>query len=235
MRYLGILFAAILFTAVNTSAQVNTTEGLSLGSPSFETVIVPPPAETPTSVGPVAIAPGNTGAPVTLSLAPAATADPPQLVQGVFENYAWQAYIGYTYVRFYEVPLVTQNTNGFSYGMVYYFLDWLGADGEFDATHLTQDNYGGWLLIGAGGPRFRWSAPRGLEVWGHVLAGYSHFTPQTAYGDQHAFAYEAGGGLDINAHHRRLAYRIEADMIGTRYFSTYQYSPKVSVGVVFKF
>jgi hypothetical protein len=233
MRYLGLLFGAILFCALNTSAQENTPNSFSLGVPSFETVIVPPPANSPASIGPVAVAPGIAGTPATLSLAP--TADPPQLVQGVFETYSWQAYIGYSYIRFYEIPSLTQNTNGFSYGMVYYFTDWFGADGEFDATHLTQDNFGGWLLMGAGGPRFRWSAPRGLEVWGHVLGGYSHFTPQTAYGDQHAFAYEAGGGLDINAHHRRLAYRIEADMIGTRYFSTYQYSPKVSMGIVFKF
>lgn len=233
MRYLGLLVAAILFCGLNSSAQVNTPNSLQLGVPSIESVIVPPAANSPASVGPVAVAPGITGTPVTLSLAPAA--DPPQLVQGVFETYSWQAYIGYSYIRFYEIPSITQNTNGFSYNMVYYFTDWFGADGEFDATHLTQDKVGGWLLIGAGGPRFRWSAPRGLEVWGHVLGGYSHFTPQTAFGPQHALAYEAGGGLDINAHHRRLAYRIEADMIGTRYFNTYQYSPKVSMGIVFKF
>jgi hypothetical protein len=74
-----------------------------------------------------------------------------------------------------------------------------------------------------------------MEVWGHVMGGYSHFKPETSFGADHAPAFEVGGGVDIAAHRGRLSYRVEADMVGTRYFSTYQYSPKVSVGVVFKF
>jgi hypothetical protein len=162
-------------------------------------------------------------------------ADPPQYVQSVYETYRWQAYVGYEYLRFYEVPAITKNSNGFMYSMVYYLKDWIGLDGELNATHLSQYNTGGWFLLGAGGPRFRWSAPRGLEVWGHVMGGYSHFKPETAFGADHAPAFEVGGGVDIAAHRGRLSYRVEADMVGTRYFSTYQYSPKVSVGVVFKF
>jgi hypothetical protein len=81
----------------------------------------------------------------------------------------------------------------------------------------------------------RWSAPRGLELWAHGLVGASHYTPQTAYGNQGAFAYEVGGGLDVTGHHRRFAYRFEANMIGTKYFNTYQVSPMGAAGVVFKF
>lgn len=162
-------------------------------------------------------------------------ADPPQYVQSVYETYRWQAYVGYSYLRFYEVPTITRNTNGFMYSMVYYLKDWIALDGEFDATHLNQFNTGGWLLLGLGGGRFRWSGPRGLEVWGHAMGGYSHFTPQTAFGSEHAPAFEVGGGVDLNGRRGRLGYRVEADMVGTRYFNTYQYSPKVSVGVIIKF
>jgi hypothetical protein len=173
--------------------------------------------------------------PASSPASPAVAPEPPQYVQSVYETYRWQAYVGYEYLRFYEVPNLTVNTNGFVYGLVYYLKDWIGLDGELNATHLHELNTGGWLLLAAGGPRFRWSGPRGVELWGHVMGGYSHLTPQTAFGDEHAPAFEAGGGVDINTRHRRFAYRVEADLVGTRYFSTYQYSPKVSVGMVIKF
>ena len=158
----------------------------------------------------------------------------PQDVTSVFENYAWQAYVGYSYMRFFELPNVTKNTNGFNFGLVYYFKNHIGLDGEFQGDHLHQAGYGGWFLFGGGGGRFRWSLPRNTEIWAHGLVGESHFTPQTANGPQHAFAYELGGGLDLNFK-PRLALRVAADAMCTRYFSTYQFSPKASAGIVFKF
>jgi hypothetical protein len=67
------------------------------------------------------------------------------------------------------------------------------------------------------------------------LFGYAHETPQTIFGSTSALAYTLGGGIDIGARNRRFAYRISADMVGSRFFSTYQYSPKISVGIVYKF
>jgi hypothetical protein len=229
MRYAAFLIGSLLFMAMNAGAQVNVANTgdtfsqvslLTASGNSFSLPVLPP-----------------TPAVITATPAPATTvnADPPQNVQSVYETFHWQAYVGYEYIRFYEVPAVTVNTNGFMYSMVYYLKDWIGLDGELDVTHLNELNTGGWLLVGAGGPRFRWSGPRGLELWGHAMGGYSHFTPQTAFGDGHAPAFELGGGVDYNPHYRRLAYRAEADMVATHYFSTYQYSPKLSVGVVIKF
>jgi hypothetical protein len=229
MRYVALLIGSILCMAMNAGAQVNVANTgetfsqvslLTASGNSFALPVLPP-----------------TPAGITATPAPATTvnADPPQYVQSVYETYHWQAYVGYEYIRFYEVPAVTVNTNGFMYSMVYYLKDWIGLDGELDVTHLNELNTGGWLLVGAGGPRFRWSGPRGLELWAHAMGGYSHFTPQTAFGDGHAPAYELGGGVDYNPHYRRFAYRAEADMVATRYFNTYQYSPKLSVGLVIKF
>jgi hypothetical protein len=231
MRHAAFLIGSVLFIAINAGAQVNvantapvdTFSQVSLLTPagnSFNLPALPAPASLIAS---------------TPATGTSVEADPPQYVQSVYETYRWQAYVGYEFTRFYEVPAITKNTNGFMYSMVYYLKDWIGLDGELNATHLNQFNTGGWLLVGAGGPRFRWSAPRGLEVWGHAMGGYSHFTPQTAFGNDHAPAFEVGGGVDLNAHRGRLSYRVEADMLGTRYFNTYQYSPKVSVGVVIKF
>jgi hypothetical protein len=230
MRHSSILCGAVLFFAVNVSAQINVVNPPA--SDAFPQVALLAPSASPFGFGalPAAAPVGIIGT----SAAGAPLAEPPQLVQSVYETYRWQAYIGYEYLRFYQVPAVTLNTNGFTYSMVYYLKDWVGADGEFDATHLNEFRTGGWLLLGMGGARFRWSAPRGLELWAHVLGGYSHFTPQTAFGNEHAPAYEAGGGIDIRFR-PRFSYRVEADMVGTHYFSTYQYSPKVTMGLVIKF
>jgi hypothetical protein len=230
MRHASFLIGAVLLLAINVSAQINVVNPPA--SDAFPQVALLAPSASPFGFGPLpAAAPaGITGT----SAAGAPLAEPPQQVQSVYETYNWQAYIGYEYLRYYQVPAVTLNTNGFTYSMVYYLKNWVGADGEFDATHLNEFNTGGWLLLGMGGARFRWAAPRGLELWAHVLGGYSHFTPQTAFGNEHAPAYEAGGGVDIRFR-PRFAYRIEADMVGTHYFNTYQYSPKVTMGLVIKF
>jgi hypothetical protein len=231
MRHAGFLIGSILFIAMNAGAQINAAN--TAPAEPFSQVSLLTPSENSFNF-PVLPAPEGliTATPRALTNV---EADPTQYVQSVYETYRWQAYVGYEYLRFYEVPAITKNSNGFMYSMVYYLKDWIGLDGELNATHLNQYNTGGWFLLGAGGPRFRWSAPRGMEVWGHVMGGYSHFKPETSFGADHAPAFEVGGGVDIAAHRGRLSYRVEADMVGTRYFSTYQYSPKVSVGVVFKF
>jgi hypothetical protein len=230
MRYASFLIGAVLLLAINVNAQINVVNPPA--SDAFPQVALLAPSANPFGFGAL---PGAAPAVITGSSATGVPfAEPPQQVQSVYETYSWQAYIGYEYLRYYQVPAVTLNTNGFTYSMVYYIRDWVGADGEFDATHLNEFNTGGWLLLGMGGARFRWSAPRGLELWAHVLGGYSHFTPQTAFGNEHAPAYEAGGGVDIRFR-PRFAYRIEADMVGTHYFNTYQYSPKVTMGLVIKF
>jgi hypothetical protein len=177
------------------------------------------------------------------ALAAAVTSDPssrstdqePQ-VQGVFKTYNWQATAGYTFFRFYEVPGVAVNMNGLNLGMAYYpGGHWIGADGEFIGAWGSAFGENAKYVQAMGGPRFRWSLPRGLEVWGHGLVGGAHEQPQTIFGSRGAFAYEVGGGLDFNIHGSRFAYRTSANLVGTRFFSTYQYSPNVSAGIVFKF
>ncbi len=242
MRPIVILFALVFLVAVNVGAQTSSSDSQPLLPASY--FALPAAADASVSTVTLTSSPGSenlvttntaTGlAPSTpLSLMPAAPA-PPQDVASVFQTYAWQAYFGYTFFRFYELPHITQNTNGFNYGMVYYLNNLFGLEGEFDATHGNQSGVSAWFVAGYGGPRVRWSAHRGIELWAHALIGYSHFTPQTAAGPQHALAYEFGGGADL-PFHPRWAIRVSGDAVGTRYFSTYQFSPKGSVGLVFKF
>ena len=160
---------------------------------------------------------------------------PPQSVYGVFQEYNFEIYAGYTFYRFYELPNITQNLNGFNVSMQYYINNWFGVDGEFASGWGSQGAYTAHSCFGGGGPRFRWAAGRGIEVWGHGMVGGSCFNLQTAYGGKAALSYQVGAGLDINAHHHRWAYRIAGDMVGTTFFNTYQYNPKISAGIVFKF
>jgi hypothetical protein len=159
----------------------------------------------------------------------------PQGVQGVFANYDWQAYAGFTYVRFFEVPGTEVNTAGLNFGVVYYVKEWLGAEGEFTGAFGSQLGCNARFLMGLGGVRVRHAMSRGIEVWAHALAGGAHYSPQTAYGKEGAFGYEVGSGVDINARRKRLAYRFAVDAAGTNFFGTYQVSPKVSAGIVYKF
>ena len=111
----------------------------------------------------------------------------------------------------------------------------LGAEGSLTTTFGSISGERSDFVFAGGGPRFRWSAPRGIELWAHGLVGGANFGPRIAGFGQDSLGYELGGGIDISAHRERLAYRFEADMIGTRLYRVTQYSPKLSVGIVFKF
>lgn len=239
MRQIAILFALVFLVAVNAGAQTSASNSQPLLPSSYFAL----PAAADASVNAVTLTPSPFAASANTSTAlppstplslMAATPAPPQEVASVFQTYSWQAYFGYTFFRFYELPHITQNLNGFNYGMVYYFNNWFGVEGEFDAAHGTQSGASAWFVAGYGGPRFRWSARRGIELWAHALVGGSHFVPQTAAGSQNAIAYQFGGGADL-PFHPRWAIRLAGDALGTRYFGTYQFGPKFEAGVVFKF
>jgi hypothetical protein len=241
MKQTVFLCAAILLIAVGANAQAVSGDSLPV-APVAATAASAAAADTNSTLDAANHAPAADAN--AAALAAAVTSDPsskstdqePQ-VQGVFKNYNWQATAGYTFFRFYELPGVTVNMNGINLGMVYYPGGrWIGADGEFVGGWGSALGGNARYVQGMGGPRFRWSAPRGLELWGHGLLGRANSLPQTSFGGrQGAFAYEVGGGLDFNIHGSRFAYRMSANLVGTRFFSTYQYSPNVSGGIVFKF
>jgi len=239
MKQTAFLFAAILLLAASAGAQANPDNSLPLAPVAPEAAAAAAPSAP--SLFATDAAPSPSGASADGMAATGASSsnskDQQPSVSSVFQTYNWQATAGYTFFRFYVVPHVTDNMNGINLGLQYYpGGKWYAADGEFVGAWGTNYGIGGTKYVqGMGGGRVRWSAPRGLEVWGHVLVGGSHFLPQTSLGSSGAFAYEAGGGVDLNIHQRRFAYRVSANMVGTRYFGTYQYSPNVSIGVVFKF
>jgi hypothetical protein len=234
MKRIAFLLGIILILASSAPAQVKLASLPAAGPLAPTLAVAAPPAHALFAYSPAEGA--AIDGPGPSAFASSAPAEPPQGVYGVFQSFEWQAYAGYTFFRFYEVPNITQNMSGFNLSMAYYPRGgWIAADGELVAAFGSQAGVTSKFALGMGGVRFRWSAPRAVELWVHGLAGGSHFVPQTPYGGQSAFAYEAGGGIDIDAHHHRMAYRVQGDMVGTRYFGTYQYSPRISAGIVYKF
>jgi opacity protein-like surface antigen len=238
MRYVAFLLGLVVLGAGTAGAQLNASNYTLIPPPAFSSsvnltdpAVALPAAPAPSLAYTLTSAPASDPNPFLL---PAAPAPKPQDVTSVFENYSWQAYLGYTYMRFYELPSITKSTNGYNFGIVYYITNHWGVDGEFQGSYLHQGGTDGWFLFAGGGPRFRWALPRNVEIWAHGLGGWSHFTPQTAAGFQQAAAWEVGGGLDF-AFKPRWSLRVSADCMGTRYFDTYQFSPKASGGIVFKF
>ncbi len=235
MKYISVLLGGLLFVAVNAGGQANFGDSVALASPAFMTYAVAPGTPA-TPASPAASSPAIFAAPAFASpAAPALPAAMPQDVQGVFEKYSWDVYAGYTFFRFYEVPGTISNMNGGNASAVYWYRDWLGADAEVAATYGSQPGQNSWLVFGGIGPRVRYVGPKGIDVWAHAMIGGMWITPQTPYGGQGALAGLAGVGVDLNGHHRHAALRVAIDGIASRFFNTYQISPKASVGIVYKF
>ena len=188
MRHFAFLCGAVLILAHGAGAQLNLASPLLPGSPLA--VIVAAPAADPAA---------------TPAWALSAPAEPPQGVYGVFQDFNFQAYAGYTFFRFYALPNLTENMNGLNFSVVYYpHGHRIGADGEIIAAFGSAAGVSSKFVSGVGGARYRRSGPRGLEVWAHGLVGGAHFLPQTPYGGLNAFSLELGGGVRrvnlVNAH-----------------------------------
>jgi hypothetical protein len=119
--------------------------------------------------------------------------------------------------------------------MAYFFKERMAAEGLIDGGVGSQNGQTAKSVFSGGGLRYRIPGPRALELWIHADAGVAHFSPTTTFGGDAAFGYELGGGVDFNAHHQKLAYRFGADLLGSTFYGTYQISPKLSAGIVYKF
>jgi hypothetical protein len=253
MRQAAFLLGAVVFFAgiagaqstagskpVADSAAVNgapVSEGYSAPQ-LFATAANPPDAAAGTSSAAPSSSSDPAGNPsgAVADSAPAQDSQKQSSVQSVFPQNTWEAYVGYTFLHFNIANGYSKNTNGLNLAVEYYphAGSW-GLDAESIATFGSAENQLLRLWTGMGGGRYRFAAPRGLEIWGHGLIGGAKFVPQTPLGGQTGFAFDLGGGVDVGAFNHRLAFRFAGDLVATRFFGTEQYNPKLSAGVVFKY
>ncbi len=241
MKYASCTCALVLLFALGARAQDSAVSP----SPSFAGANIPESGVTATAAP-------NGGAPrgfasaqllpdasfgETAGTSAASSGSPaPQIgVVNVEPSFSYQAYVGYTFVRVYAFPAREVNRNGLDLSLSYFIKRGLfGFEGAFTGAFGSVANQPSDFAFYGGGPRFRVSGPRGLELWAHGLAGDAHFGPRVSGYGQDGVTYEVGGGVDIKAT-QRFAYRLEADMIGTKLYNTSQYSPKISAGIIYKF
>lgn len=237
MRYLGVLIGAILLAAMQAGAQGNVSGSLLLepsSGASFHAADLPAVvANTTTFPSSELATPEFSG---LYPAAPAANqAASPEEIKGVFGDYSTQVFAGFTYFPFYKVPGTVENMPGADISMAYYLKYLVAADVEGFGTIGSNNGKTTHFVFFGAGPRVRYVTGRGPEFWAHALVGFAHSGPETVYINSTGFAFEAGGGVDFGMPHRRWVYRVQGDMVGTRLFGTYQYSPKVAAGIVFKF
>jgi hypothetical protein len=155
----------------------------------------------------------------------------------------WQVAVGYQYNR---INLLGSpfNTDGLNVTVTRFFGRWFGVDGQlgtgfFGNTGATSNppNLGVNSLFVGGGPRLAYRSRSRIEPWIHVVVGLQDFRfTQTAgvLGSNHALGGVGGGGLDY-ALGPHLALRGEADVLETRFFSTYQRHFQAIGGFVLNF
>ena|ERR1700722_7898439 len=230
MKHVAFLFGVILISASCASAQATSQSSGLFGSPFAGTMAITSATNTPTAF------PSASDLPAAAVPASPSASEPQQPgVQSVYQKYPFQLYGGYTFVRFNATSNTSVNRNGFSAAAAYFYKDsFFGVEGDLTATFGTLQGYSSKFLIASGGPRVRWSGPRGIEYWGHGLVGGAHFTPRTALGSQGAFAFRVGGGVDFNFS-THLSARAGVDLLGTHFFNRNQNSPLISGGIVYKF
>lgn len=256
MRYFGMLLATILLFAFGAGAQINPENVQLVSSPfakgSLATTLEPLDATGPwlsvstpalRASGPVAVSSAGTESSSTESV-DISNPPPQESVSGVRVLYYTQISGGYTFFHFREGFGTSQSLNGFNIAMQQYLPNHphLGLDGEYFAALGSLGPGAGCasdcrkvLQFGGGGVRYRRAEPRGIQVFAHGLLGYTRFVPRTLFGGEGAFAYELGVGADLIGLNRRWGLRLQADMLGTRYFGQNQFSPKLSLGVVYNF
>lgn len=234
MRLITCVCGLVALFASSAIAQSNPSDSVLLASSTPVVTADPSPAGAPVASIPASGA--------YSASAPAASAGSAQFGgPPATPDYNWQVYIGYTFVRFYELPKVipfpnglTFNSNGLNIEGVHYFrsLNWVALEGDAVGTYGSVPS-SKFALVG-GGARVRWQAPHDLELWAHMTLDLAHILPQTSFGGQTSFAYQIGGGVDYFTHFN-IGARVETDLIGTHFFSTYQRSIQLSAGVVYRF
>ncbi|HUA01884.1 MAG TPA: outer membrane beta-barrel protein [Candidatus Aquilonibacter sp.] len=155
---------------------------------------------------------------------------------------------GYTF-RMWNFDGSQYNSNGWNATVSYDVNRWLTAAADFDGTYSNQgENGSGWLETFMGGPRIYPIGHHKISPFVHALFGGDHASisvpdcddegDSCKYSDT-TFAFEAGGGIDLNLTRHIAVRAIEADWEDTRVFGGFeipaQNNFKYKAAILFKF
>jgi len=232
MRFIAGFCGIVLLFALSARAQVNQPSSLLLAASDLGGRVATPAASGPPSFPSMMDAAADQ----------AAQSEPTESAYQAYDNYKWQLYAGYTFVRVYEFPKIPQapngltfNSNGINVSAICYFgsILWLGLEGDALGTFASVPSSK--FALAGGGVRARWEATHSFELWVHGTANVAYVSPQTQFGNQTSVGYQVGGGVDLFPHFHHFGLRAEGDLVGTHFFGTYQRSPQISAGLVYRF
>jgi hypothetical protein len=142
----------------------------------------------------------------------------------------------------------TFHTHGFNTDVSVHAFDWLTgaslrvavaaeATATFGFGHMnTNPNVTVKTLFVGGGPHLSIQSNSFVEPWVHVLPGWERFrfVQSDVLGNNSAFGFLAGGGLDFKFG-PRVRWRMQGDYIGTHFQSSLQSNYSVGTGLIFSF
>ncbi|GAC1620694.1 MAG: hypothetical protein PVS2B2_18600 [Candidatus Acidiferrum sp.] len=141
---------------------------------------------------------------------------------------------GYSFLR--EGGSGGVNANGATVSVAGNLNHWIGLVGDLGAYRASPSGASLNTYTFLVGPRFTYRKPAGIQPFVQVLAGGAHLTAAVGgfSGSTTAFAYSAGGGVDLGFS-RRISLRPQIDYIGIRSQGSTLNTARVSIGIVFRF
>jgi hypothetical protein len=175
-------------------------------------------------------------APLGASARPISLAVPPQgePYGGEGLEYRMELSLSFAIVRF-RSKVYSATAPGFSTTFAYYFLNKLAIEGNITAGFaptIFANEHIKYLGYGAG-PKYVLRHAR-LEPWVHAILGGGHIQPQTALGGRNGLDVQVGGGVDYQLV-PRVAARVGADWVRTRFFGQSQNNGQATAGIVIHF
>ena len=154
----------------------------------------------------------------------------------------WQFGVGYQYNRV-NLTGTPFNTHGLNATITRFFGGWFGLDGQLGiglsgntgASTVPPNLTVRSLFFGAG-PRAAYRHPGRIQPWVHAVVGLQDFrlTQTGLLGSNKGIGVELGGGADFPLA-PRLSFRVEADVLETHLFSTFQRHFQMIGGLAFNF
>jgi hypothetical protein len=144
-----------------------------------------------------------------------------------------EASAGYSYTRFHPASGVAANCNGGYGSFTGNFTNWLGVTGGVDVCRVSSGSNAATYMIG---PKFAYRKCCRVTPFANALLGGVHVTPgfPSVAGAANAFAFKAGGGVDISITCLVAIRVIEADYLLTRLNSNNQGNFRLNVGIVLR-